>query len=56
MPKKTWKKPQVSIEIGECRYCKKILMNTDSFVAFLNKTKAHYLCMKKDDENRLGMA
>jgi|TARA_B100002051_G_C16582578_1_gene558469 hypothetical protein len=26
------------------------MVNTESFVCFADKTKAHYLCMKKDDE------
>jgi hypothetical protein len=28
---------------------KEDMISTDSFVAFANHTKAHYLCMKKDD-------
>lgn len=28
------------------------MVNTESFVAFADKTKAHYACMKKDDELR----
>jgi len=28
------------------------MVNTESFVAFADKTKAHYACMKKDDEER----
>ena len=49
MPKKkTWVKPaQIVIDIGPCKYCKKDMINTESFVAFADKTKAHYLCMKK---------
>ena len=31
------------------------MVNTESFVAFADKTKAHYECMKKDDELREGM-
>ena len=31
------------------------MVNTESFVAFADKTKAHYDCMKKDDELREGM-
>ena len=52
MPKKkTWVKPaQIVIDIGPCKYCKKDMINTESFVAFADKTKAHYLCMKKNDE------
>ena len=53
MAKKTWKKPAVIvIDIGPCKYCKKDMVNTESFVAFADKTKAHYECMKKDDELR----
>jgi len=54
MPKKkTWVKPSVIvIDIGPCKYCKKDMTNQESFVAFVDKTKAHYECMKKDDELR----
>ena len=46
---KTWVKPvQYVMNIGPCRYCKKEMENTESFVAFADKTKAHYDCMKKD--------
>ena len=52
---KTWKKPKIiQAEIGKCRYCYKIVFNTDSFVSFLSedddgqKEKAHYSCMNKD--------
>ena len=55
MKKKTWKKPiYVTLDIGPCRYCKKDMVNTESFVAFADKTKAHYACMKKDDDLREG--
>jgi len=51
LKKKTWKKPTVVvIDIGPCRYCKADMNNQESFVAFADKTKAHYQCMKKDDE------
>ena len=51
MAKKTWKKPvNIVIDIGPCRYCKKDMVNTESFVAFADGTKSHYLCMKNDDE------
>ena len=55
MPKKkTWVKPaQIVIDIGPCKYCKKDMVNTESFVAFADKTKAHYLCMKKNDEENV---
>jgi len=54
MPKKkTWQKPrQIVIDIGPCRYCKKDMVNTESFVAFADKTKAHYNCMKAEDEKQ----
>ena len=56
MANKTWKKPAVIvIDIGPCRYCKKDMVNTESFVACVDKTKAHYECMKKDDELRESM-
>jgi hypothetical protein len=50
---KTWVKPvQYVMNIGPCRYCKKEMENTESFVAFLDKTKAHYNCMALDDKKR----
>jgi hypothetical protein len=54
MKKKSWRKQsqQIVIDIGPCKYCGKDMLNTDSFVAFMDKTKAHYICMKKDDEKR----
>ena len=54
MPKKkTWVKPrQIIIDIGPCKYCKKDMINTESFVAFADKTKAHYKCMRLDDEKK----
>tara|TARA_B100000131_G_scaffold227470_1_gene219138 strand:+ start:808 stop:1005 length:198 start_codon:yes stop_codon:yes gene_type:complete len=54
MPKKkTWQKPrQIVIDIGPCKYCKKDMVNTESFVAFMDKTKAHYSCMKAEDEKQ----
>ena len=53
MKKKTWKKPtQTVLNIGPCRYCKKDMVNTESFVAFADKTKGHYQCMKDDDDQR----
>ena len=51
--KKTWVKPTtIIIDIGKCRYCNKDMDNQESFVAFADKTKAHYSCMKSDDEQR----
>ncbi len=54
MPKKkTWQRPaQIVIDIGPCKYCKKDMVNTESFVAFMDKTKAHYSCMKAEDEKQ----
>ncbi len=53
MPKKLWKKPTVIVmDIGKCRYCLAEMNNQESFVVFLDKTKAHYQCMKDDDEQR----
>ena len=50
---KTWKKPpQIVIDIGPCKYCKKDMVNTESFVAFADGTKAHYECMRLDDAKR----
>tara|TARA_R100000329_G_scaffold79616_1_gene68151 strand:- start:1027 stop:1233 length:207 start_codon:yes stop_codon:yes gene_type:complete len=49
--KKLWKKPkQIVMDIGKCKYCQKDMVNTESFVVFATKEKAHYECMKKDDE------
>lgn len=51
--KKTWVKSKtIIIDIGKCRYCNKEMTNQESFVAFADKTKAHYQCMKEDDEQR----
>jgi len=51
--KKTWVKPTtIIIDIGKCRYCNKDMDNQEIFVAFADKTKAHYSCMKSDDEQR----
>ena len=57
MPKKkTLVKPTtIVIDIGPCKYCKKNMINTERFVAFADKTKANYLCMKKDDEEKSGL-
>ena len=53
MTKKTWKKPvSIVMDIGPCKYCKKDMVNTESFVAFMDKTKAHYSCMKAEDEKQ----
>ena len=53
MAKKTWKKPvSIVMDIGPCKYCKKDMVNTESFVAFFDKSKAHYSCMKAEDERQ----
>ena len=50
MAKKPWKNPvNIVMDIGPCKYCKKDMVNTESFVAFYDKTKAHYECMKAED-------
>ena len=43
----------IVVDIGKCRYCQKEMINTESFVAFADKTKAHYECMRKDDYKKL---
>jgi len=54
MKNKIWKKPSmIVVDIGKCRYCQKEMINTESFVAFADKTKAHYECMRKDDYKKL---
>ena len=52
MAKKLWKKINIVTDVGNCRYCKKNIVNTDSFVSFYKSGYAHYDCMKKDDELR----
>ena len=53
MTKKLWKKPTNTVlNIGCCKYCKVDMTNKESFVAFIDKTYAHYNCMKADDELR----
>ena len=53
MAKKTWKKPvNIVMDIGPCKYCKKDMVNTESFVAFYDKSKAHYDCMIAEDEKQ----
>ena len=53
MPNKTWVRSKtIIIDIGKCRYCNKDMTNQESFVAFADKTKAQYQCMKEDDEQR----
>jgi len=45
-------KVQLAIDVGKCRYCKKNIINTDSFVSFYKSGHAHYLCMKNSDEDK----
>ena len=46
--KKTWnKKKIIEVLVGNCRYCEKEIINTDSFVSFYPKGHAHYVCMRK---------
>ena len=50
--KKRSGKPVFSILVGKCRHCTKDVWSDTSFVAFADKTYAHYDCMKKDDDER----
>ena len=55
MPKhrKTWNKTKIrEILVGNCRYCEKEIINTDSFVSFYPKGHAHYECMRKADDDK----
>ena len=55
MPKhrKTWnKKKIIKVLVGNCRYCEKEIINTDSFVSFYPKGHAHYVCMRKADDDK----
>lgn len=52
MKKRRKKKYVPSMSVGNCRYCKKLIYSDESFVAFADKTYAHYICMKQDDEKR----
>ena len=55
MPKhrKTWnKKKIIEVLVGNCRYCEKEIINTDSFVSFYPKGHAHYFCMRKADDDK----
>ena len=60
MKKKLWKKPTIlEMDVGFCRYCKKNILSTNSFVAFLSvdedgqRHKAHYECMKRNDYKKI---
>ena len=51
--KKTWvKKKQIIVRVGDCKYCEKEIINTDSFVSFYKSGHAHYQCMKIEDEKQ----
>ena len=52
MAKKLWKKINIVTDVGNCRYCKKNIVNTESFVSFYKSGHAHYDCMKNDDDLR----
>ena len=52
MFKKVWKKTNIIVDVGKCKYCSSTIVNTDSFVSFYPKGHAHYECMKKDDDLR----
>ena len=49
----TWnKKKIIEVLVGNCRYCEKEIINTDSFVSFYPKGHAHYVCMRKADDDK----
>ena len=49
MKNKTWKKPKSIIVVGDgCRICGKEITNDMSFLAFADKTHAHFECDRKD--------
>ena len=51
--KKTWiKSKQIIVRVGDCKYCGKEIINTDSFVSFYQSGHAHYQCMKIEDEKQ----
>jgi len=35
--------------VGNCKYCKEKLFNTDSFATFGDRTNSHYECMEKEN-------
>jgi hypothetical protein len=48
MIKKQWKKNQNSEHIvGPCKWCQEELVNTQAFVAFVDKSKACIKCYRK---------
>jgi len=42
--KKSWAKPTTIVEVGQCKYCNKMVTNDMSFLSFLDKTHAHFTC------------
>ena len=52
MKKKLWKKNNIVTDVGKCRYCRKNIVNTESFVSFYSGDHSHYDCMKNDDDLR----
>jgi|TARA_Y100000294_G_scaffold176211_1_gene198033 hypothetical protein len=55
MSKKTWNKSKATpliMDIGKCKYCSSSMTNDESFVAFYGGDKAHYECMRNDDQEK----
>ena len=51
--KKTWvKSKQIIVKVGDCKYCVKEIINTESFVSFYQFGHAHYHCMRIEDEKQ----
>jgi hypothetical protein len=50
--KKLWKKTNIIVDVGKCKYCSGNIVNTDSFVSFYPKGHAHYICMRNDDHKQ----
>jgi hypothetical protein len=46
--KKTWKKPDQIISLGECRLCNKEITNDMKFLSFADQTRSHFDCDRKD--------
>ena len=46
MAKKLWKKINIVTDVGNCRYCKKNIVNTDSFVSFYKSGHAYSIITK----------
>ena len=47
MANKTWKKSTKIIYVNDCRVCGKEISNDMSFLAFADKTHAHFDCDRK---------